>query len=833
MKSRYLQFFVLIAAMICCNVLGAQNTGQINGTVLGENGQPLFFANVILDLDRPTGTTTDQEGTFLFSGLPSGEYVVTASMIGYASESKTVKLSSGETLSLEFQLKPSYFTLDDVTVFGQRKQIVSATRSTMELIDIPMAVQLIDRQLIQQQQIINFRDVFRNVSGIQNTAAWGNGSRRLSISARGFLLNDSNFRRNGLLISNEGNHFSDHIEEVQILKGPASVLYGDVSPGGVVNFVTKKPKAFDFTQLRFTTGSWGLIRPSLDINRKLSEDGRIAMRLNATYEKSDSYRDRVSQEYILIAPSILIKPNDQLSWNIEGLLRDDRSVEDPGIFVPSVTLEEAQAVPYNRFYGTPVARNEFTESSLVSTLEYRPFSGLQLRLTNQYQTVPRLNRGFWQNWVYSPGDTVALANFGINSADPAGHPTLQALDVNLVNENQFIALNEPVVEYGNSATFNDLRNYANLLEANYRFNTGSISHNALIGFDYTYSSDRITYQRFPNSIGSFNDPDPSILPNILELNAAASPYRDIQVRTGLNIQDQLMLFEEKLHLLMGVRFNWYKRDRVYDNSSDRPADYLNVIDRPVIPRLGIVYKWKPNVSIYTSFAESFEVNGRHRYKPEEFLEPTLGRQFEAGVKANFFNEKLGVTIAAFELRKENQPSFILASLADSRGLNYDPTEVSIDGHILYISEAQQSKGIEFDFSGKITDQLSLSGNYTYLRTSLLDDVVFESGNELENAPNHSFGLWTFYEFDRVLQGLSLGYGLFYQSSYFGDKDNSEGRLHPANTQMSITMGYQLKQFRFRLNVENLTDERTYFNSFGYYWLPQPPRRILLSMGINF
>src|SRR5690606_5506066 len=157
-------------------------------------------------------------------------------------------LSSNETVRIDFQLKESYNALDVVTVFGQRKQIVSATRSNMELIDIPMAVQLVDRQIIQQQQIINLREVFRNVSGIQNTAAWGNGSRRLDISARGFLLTDANFRRNGLLISNEGNHFSDHIEEVQILKGPASVLYGDVSPGGVVNFVTKKPKAFDFTQ---------------------------------------------------------------------------------------------------------------------------------------------------------------------------------------------------------------------------------------------------------------------------------------------------------------------------------------------------------------------------------------------------------------------------------------------------------------------------------------------------------------------------------------------------------------------------------------------------------
>ncbi len=820
-------------SMIFGGDLTAQDTGRISGTVLGGAGQPLFSANVTLGPDRPLRTTTDRTGAFVFSSLPPGEYVVTLRMIGYAGESRPVRLSSGERVDLTFQLQAAPVTLEDIAVLGQRKQVVSATRSNMELIDIPMAVQIVDRQVIQQQQIINLREVFRNVSGIQNTAAWGNGSRRLDVSARGFLLNDPNFRRNGLLISNEGNHFSDHIEEVQVLKGPASVLYGDVSPGGVVNFVTKKPLGFDVTELRLTTGSWGLVRPSLDLNRKLREDGRIAMRLNATYEKSDHYRDRVNNQYVMVAPSILIKPNDRLSWNIEGFLRDDRSVEDPGIFVPSVTLEEARSVPYNRFYGNPAARNEFTENSLGSTLEYRLPSGLQVRLTSQYQSVPRLNRGIWQNWVYSVGDTVALANFGIDTADPLSHPALRALNVSLVNGNKDIVLHEPVIEYGNSATFDDLKNYANLLEASYSLNAGGMVHNALIGFDHTYSTDRITYERFPNSIGSFNNPDPSIMPNILELNAAASPYQDIQVRRGLNFQDQVMLFGQRLHLLMGVRFNWYKRDRAYDNRSERPADYLNVVDRPVLPRFGMVYKWRPNVSVYASFAESFEVNGRHRYKPEEFLEPTLGRQFEAGAKASFLDEKLGVTLAAFELKKENQPNFILASLADARGLSYDPAEVSIDGHILYISKAQRSRGIELDFSGKISDQLSVNGNYTYLRTSLLDDLVFKSGNELENAPNHSVGLWSNYEFDQLLPGLSLGYGVFHQSDYFGDKDNSEGGLHPANTQMSLAMGYQLDQFKLRLNVENLTDERTYFNSYGYYWLPQPPRRVLLSVGVAF
>ena len=233
--------FLFLVLLLMSHHLWAQNTGKIVGIVTSEDSRPLFLVNLVLD--NQSGTTTGQDGTFSFAGLAPGGYQVTASMVGYLPVTKKVSVSDGQTATLTFILKESLDALDDVVVLGQRKQIVSATRSSMELIDIPMSVQLVDRQVIKQQQIINLREVFRNVSGIQNTAAWGNGSRRLEVSARGFLLTDANYRRNGLLISNEGNHFSDHIEEVQVLKGPASVLYGDVSPGGSDQFCYQKAQA--------------------------------------------------------------------------------------------------------------------------------------------------------------------------------------------------------------------------------------------------------------------------------------------------------------------------------------------------------------------------------------------------------------------------------------------------------------------------------------------------------------------------------------------------------------------------------------------------------------
>lgn len=179
-----MELVLLIAVMTISSVAYAQD-GQIVGVVYDEKGEPLFPANIILN--HKTGTSSNPDGTFKLVVAP-GDYTVSASMIGYLTKTKTVSVSAGSSSEIIFNLIESYDALDEVVVLGQRKKIVSATRSNMELIDIPMAVQLVDRDLIQQQQIINLRETFRNVSGIQNTSAWGNGSRRLSISARGFLL---------------------------------------------------------------------------------------------------------------------------------------------------------------------------------------------------------------------------------------------------------------------------------------------------------------------------------------------------------------------------------------------------------------------------------------------------------------------------------------------------------------------------------------------------------------------------------------------------------------------------------------------------------------------
>jgi len=674
---------------------------------------------------------------------------------------------------------------EELVVYGEKRRIVSATRMDTQLMDIPMAVQVLDEELLEQQMILDLREVFRNVSGIQNTAAWGNGSAALGISARGFDLANTNFRRNGLYMANVGNHYSPAIQEVQILKGPASVLYGDVAPGGVVNLVTKKPVLGTFQDLELTTGEEGLFRPVLDVNGMVNGNDRFLYRVVATYEESDSYRDVVGNSYTMIAPSFTWRVNARTELTLEGMYRDDESTEDTGIKVPSGSLEEVESIPISRFYGHPIQGNTYEDTSFHATLTHFLNDRWELRVLSQYQDNPRLNRGVWQSTF----------------------------------------IDEDTISYGNSATFDDYQNLTGVFEVVGRVQTGSVTHRILFGADHTRATTRTAYERFPNSEGSFNDPDWQEMPNILDLSNDFYNYKLVERRTGINIQNNMSFLDERLHVLLGARINDFYRKNEYDNPADEPEDNLSDEDDPVNPRFGVVYKPRENVSIYGSYGESFEVNGRHRYNPNRFLDPTLGEQYEIGFKGNFFSDRLGTTVSLFNLEKQDFPSYIDVEVADANGIDYDHDEVSIDNDVLYVSKAQRARGVELDWNGRINNSLYLIGSATVLDTEILDDIIYEEGNRLENAPEFSASIWGQY---RLNQSWFMGAGAFYQGDYYGDKANTEATRSPAHTKIDVSLGYQTRSLRIQLNVKNLTDEQTYLNKWGF-WNPQWPRRALLQI----
>jgi len=169
--------------------------------------------------------------------IEAGTHTVTANHAGLQPQQQQIRVIADAEVSVAFTFQLDARALQEVEVTGQQRKIASLTKMETALIDLPMSVQLVDRQLIDQQQIIDVRDAVKNASGVVMGSTYAGAY--INLNGRGFeMLNWSNFRRNGMFIWNMGHHYNDNIERIEILKGPSSFLFGDVSPGATINFVT-------------------------------------------------------------------------------------------------------------------------------------------------------------------------------------------------------------------------------------------------------------------------------------------------------------------------------------------------------------------------------------------------------------------------------------------------------------------------------------------------------------------------------------------------------------------------------------------------------------------
>jgi iron complex outermembrane receptor protein len=303
------------------------------------DGQPAEFVSVALK-GTNRGTTTDTRGRFVLRGVPAGSYTLVVSFVGFEAQEQLLDVRDGETTTVpDLSMRQSTRELGEVQVLGQKRRTASATRTNQELLDIPMSIQVIGQEVVQQQNAIDLATLTRNISGVNLQGTYGGQDTYQFFNARGFDLNNAqNFRRNGLMVWNMGTHFNDNIEAVEFLKGPAAILYGDVAPGGILNLVTKKPLRYDYRRLELKVGQYGLLRPTLDVSGPLNEKKTLLYRVNTTYQQSNSFRDEVSSRALMFAPTLTWNPTARLSWTGEYVFKQTTAANDPGLVSPDSTF---------------------------------------------------------------------------------------------------------------------------------------------------------------------------------------------------------------------------------------------------------------------------------------------------------------------------------------------------------------------------------------------------------------------------------------------------------------------------------------------------------------
>ncbi|HEY8898196.1 MAG TPA: TonB-dependent receptor, partial [Niastella sp.] len=271
-----------------------KETGAIQGRVLTNDNQPAENVTVTLkELNR--NTLTNQQGVYIIKHIKPGQYTLLVTMAGLQSKEQVISVKAQSVTEMDFTLSENRKEMEEVVVTNRRSmndQPVNIGKMAIDPMDLPQSLSIIGSGVIREQQALRLSDAIRNVNGVYITTTRGNVQE--SFGARGYSLGNTNLFKNGFRVNSGVMPEMSSLEKVEVLKGSAAVLYGQVAPGGIVNMVTKQPKFTRGGEVSMRIGSYDLYKPAFDIYGPINSS--IAYRVNGTYENAKSFRNQVKSE---------------------------------------------------------------------------------------------------------------------------------------------------------------------------------------------------------------------------------------------------------------------------------------------------------------------------------------------------------------------------------------------------------------------------------------------------------------------------------------------------------------------------------------------------------
>jgi iron complex outermembrane receptor protein len=293
----------------------SESATVVKGIIRTSDGKPAANVNVILK-DTRFASVTNQLGEYYFYNVPEGGYTVVVSFTGLKTVQKEFDLKKGDVKVFDFTLYENQYQLAEIIIKAYNNNTKAAAIGKIKIrpMDLPQSIATVSETVIRDQQAQRLSDVVKNVNGVYLSSA--RASTQESFYARGYSFSSTNMFKNGSRVNSGVMPEVSSLESVEILKGSAAILYGNVSPGGILNMITKKPKFAFGGEVSMRAGSFNLWKPSIDLYGPLTK--KIAYRLNATYESANSYRDQVSSTRYYINPSFLFKLGNKTELIVEG-----------------------------------------------------------------------------------------------------------------------------------------------------------------------------------------------------------------------------------------------------------------------------------------------------------------------------------------------------------------------------------------------------------------------------------------------------------------------------------------------------------------------------------
>ena len=647
----------------------------------------------------------------------------------------------------------------------------SATRTDTAIHETPQSISVVSRDVVEDLSATRLQDALDYAGGIGRGNNFG-GQGLTTFTVRGFTTGE--FYRNGFPINRGYPNMPDAntIERLEVLRGPATMLYGRGDPGGTFNVVSKQPLAERTVTLGSQVSDQGMRRGTLDASGPLDEEGRLAYRLNVIGEGGDTFRDHVETERYGVAPVVTWQVNDTTRLTFEGDFMRNNAPLDRGL------------THYAGQRGT-ASRDTFFGEKDVGKL-HNDNNMLQVRFEHM------LN----DDWTLAGGTQWLDGTLQGNAVEGNGI----AADGRTLGRN----FNYRKLEWTDRDTQLNLTGH---------FSMGGFEHTLLTGIEYEDYDYQSIIQRSAVGAGAYPIDifDPVYGQPRPALTRKPTDDQENLKTFGVFVQDQVAL-TERLKLLAGARFERFEHK--YENFAIANGDW-DASHNAVTPRLGMIYDLTDTVAVYANTARSFKPNtGRNAqgggFKPEE------GKSYEMGIKWEALDRQVSVDAAVYQIEKRN----VLTSDPQDSTLNVAAGEV-------------RSRGFDLNVAGNLTPEWRVIGGYAYVDAEVVKDNTFEKGSRLLNVPRNSFSLLNVYEFqDGGLKGLGLGLGARYVDERAGKMGVNPFSMD-SYTVVDL-LGYYKVNERIRLNLDlkNLFDADYEEGAFGgVYAYPGAPRTV--QAGISY
>lgn len=675
-------------------------------------------------------------------------------------------------------------------------------KAEMALRDVPQAVTVLKRQILDDQAATTLTDALRNVPGITISAGEG-GNIGDNINLRGFSARTDIYLDG---FRDRGQYTRDvfALEAVEILKGPSSMLFGRGSTGGVINQSSKRPDLENRGEITASVGTDDYYRTTVDVNRALSETA--AFRMAAFAQDMQSTREVVEQTGFGVAPSFRFGIGTPTEVTLSAVVQRNRDVPDYGFPLLNRgvgTVSKPIDAPAERYYGYQDDYFDQDVTVLGVSLQHKFSPALLLRNRTQYNqvvtatsptplgTITVVAGDCQSTWGNKPHQGIPLACLQAQRQD---RPRTTR-DSSFFNQTDLIA----------------------------RFATGAVRHVLTSGVEVGVDTFNNDYDRFtPTGLNvNLGQPQAGDRPGVRSdrYDAETTAYT-----TAVYVNEQVDL-NAHWKLVAGARADRFRAESIrYDTPPTTTTPNPSILrhtDDMVSTRAGVI--WQPDAvqSYYVSYGASFNPSAEAITQQTNTakLDAEESRSQELGAKWSLLNDHLFLNTALFRVEKTN-----------ARTTNPLTSEVTLDGHI-------RVQGAELGLTGKLSDTWQVVGGYTYLDSETLEsgdrsgtapNFVYAEGKRYQNTPQHSATLWTTWRF---LPNWEMGGGVFGATERF--VNNYETAAVDGFVRGDATLAYLQKQYGVRLNVLNVSDEQYYEAASGGRAIPARGRTFVLTYNYHF